>query len=137
MWYVRCIDIFESFSFTFKKFIFVICVTNFLHVFKIPCKGQLISKWLFGILNSSKERTKNPIQFQLHTKYYDTSCRIVIVPVWKNWRHQEKGHFFWNRGTIIWQLILIGFTHGIIHDTGVRQSSLSFGTLYRQSSSIC
>ena len=31
--------------------------------------------------------------------------------------------------TIIWQLILIGFTHGTSHHTEVRQSSLSFGTL--------
>ena len=39
------------------------------------CKGQLISKGLFGILNSSKKRTK---KFDL-TTYYDTSVRLVFV----------------------------------------------------------
>ena len=39
-------------------------------------KGQLISKGPFGILNSSKKRTKkiNP------TTYYDTSGLIVFAP---------------------------------------------------------
>ena len=38
------IEMFESFSFTFKNFIFVICMTDFLQVFKVLSKGQLISK---------------------------------------------------------------------------------------------
>ena len=37
-------------------------------------KGQLISKGLVGILNSSKKRTK---KFDL--QYYDTSGRLVFV----------------------------------------------------------
>ena len=37
-------------------------------------KGQLISKGLVGILNSSKKRTK-----KFDIQYYDTSGRLVFV----------------------------------------------------------
>ena len=37
-------------------------------------KGHLISKGLFGILNSSKKRTK-----KIRPNYYDTSGQLVSV----------------------------------------------------------
>ena len=37
-------------------------------------KGQLISKGLFGVLNSSKKRTK-----KIRLNYYDTSGRLVFL----------------------------------------------------------
>ena len=42
-------------------------------------KGQLISKGLVGILNSSKKQTK-----KLDLQYYDTSGRLVFVRFWKD-----------------------------------------------------
>ena len=41
--------------------------------FMLPCKGHLISKRLFSILNSPKNKQKS----QLY--YYDTSGRLVFV----------------------------------------------------------
>ena len=51
-------------------------------------KGQLISKGPFGILNSSKKRTK---KIDLTTNY-DTSGRLVFVHLWKNLK-TPKIHF--------------------------------------------
>ena len=48
-------------------------------------KGQLISKCLFGVFNSSKKMNE-----KIRLNYYDTSGRIVFVRFfWKNWRHQK------------------------------------------------
>ena len=48
-------------------------------------KGQLISKGIFGILNSSKKTNEN---IQLY--YYDTSGRLVFIRFFgRNWRHQK------------------------------------------------
>ena len=42
-------------------------------------KGQLISKGLVGILNSSKKQTKKSDLQQSDLLYYDTSSRLVFV----------------------------------------------------------
>ena len=46
--------------------------------YKLPTKGRLISKGLFGVFNSSKKRTKKRKKFDL------CSGRIVFVRLWKN-----------------------------------------------------
>ena len=51
-------------------------------------KGQLISKGLFGILDSSKKRTK---KFDLATMY-DTSGRLVFVRFLEEFE-DTKRHF--------------------------------------------
>ena len=60
--------------------------------FAIKChsitKGQLISKCLFGIFNSSKKQTK---KFDLST-YYGTSSWIVFVLFWEE-LETAKRHF--------------------------------------------
>ena len=51
-------------------------------------KGQLISKGLFGVFNSSKKRTK---KFdQTLCTYYDTSGRIVFVHFLKEFEDTKK-----------------------------------------------
>ena len=44
------------------------------YLWAMRCKGQLISKGLVGILNSSKKRTKT-----FNLQYYDNSGRLVFV----------------------------------------------------------
>ena len=56
-------------------------------VAQIQCckiKGQLISKGLFGILNSPKKRTK---KFDLTTMI--PQVELFSFVFWKNWRHQK------------------------------------------------
>ena len=48
-----------------------------------PVKGYLISKGLFGILNSSKKRTKK-------INYYDTSGRLVFDRFLEKFEDTEK-----------------------------------------------
>ena len=48
-------------------------------------KGQLISKGLFAILNSSKKRTN---KFDLN--YYDTSGRLVFVRFLEEFEDTKK-----------------------------------------------
>ena len=47
-------------------------------------KGQLISKGIFGILNSSKKQTK---QFDLTTMV--PQVELFSFAIWKNSRHQK------------------------------------------------
>ena len=49
-------------------------------------KGHLISKCLFGVLNSSKKQTK---KFNL-TKCYATSGRIIIVHFLEEFKTQKR-----------------------------------------------
>ena len=76
------------------------CLKNFLaFLFKIIIKGQLISKRLFGIINSSRKRTK---QFNL------TMIDLFSYVFWKNLK-TPKRHFeihwpLWF-STVIWQFI--------------------------------
>ena len=53
---------------------------------KVPIKGQLISKGLFGFFNSPKKRTKNRLN------YYDTSGWIVFV-IFFGYFETPKRHF--------------------------------------------
>ena len=64
-------------------------------------KGQLISKGLFGILNSSKKRTEKNSTTMI------PQVELFLFVLWKNWRHQKKRHFEinWPLGLTLWPRI--------------------------------
>ena len=66
----------------------IISNSEFLLYSKVVSKGQLISKGLSAILNSSKKRSK---KFDF-TKYYDTSGRIVFIRLLEELK-TPKRHF--------------------------------------------
>ena len=51
---------------------------------KVITKGQLISKVLFGIFNTSKNEQK-----QVNLRYHSTIGRIFLFISWKNSGHQQ------------------------------------------------
>ena len=77
---VACGEILEQDSWCFCFNSYCILFSSYMKISvlwdekKTASKGQLILKRLFGILNSSKKRTK-----KIRLNYYDTSGRIAFV----------------------------------------------------------
>ena len=78
---------------------FYLKVKKYWHTMTTPGKGQLISKCLFGIFNSPKNKRKIRLYFNLKSNCF----RLFF---WENWRHQKdisklthlyKLHLFANR----------------------------------------